>query len=46
MTTTEEIKDLTSRLYYCSNSKEGRKMRQWIERKIKKLEKQLTNERG
>ena len=37
----EEIRDLTSRLYYCSNSKEGNKMRRWIERKIKKLEREI-----
>jgi len=36
----EEIKDLTNRLYYCSGSKEGKKMRKWIERKVKTLEKQ------
>ena len=40
MTTNEEIKELISRLYYCSDSKEGRKAREWIERKIKTLEKQ------
>jgi hypothetical protein len=34
-----EIRDLSSRLYYCSNSGEGRKMRKWIEKRIRQLEK-------
>jgi hypothetical protein len=36
-----EIRDLGSRLYYCSNSGEGRKMRRWIERRIRELERKL-----
>lgn len=37
-----EIRDLSSRLYYCSNSGEGRKMRKWIEQRIRALEKVLA----
>ena len=40
--TVREIEDLGSRLYYCSNSADGRKMRKWIEKEIKKLEKKLN----
>jgi transcription elongation GreA/GreB family factor len=36
-----EIQDLGSRLYYCSDSGEGRKMRRWIERRIRELERQI-----
>jgi hypothetical protein len=36
-----EIKDLGSRLYYCSDSGEGRKMRKWIEARIHGLERVL-----
>jgi len=36
-----EIKDLSSRLYYCSNTGEGRKMRRWIESAIRAKEKQI-----
>ncbi len=41
MTPREEIRDLGSRLYYCSDSGEGRKMRKWIEARIKALEREL-----
>lgn len=34
----KEIKDLADRLYYCSDSKEGRKVRKWIEKRIIELE--------
>jgi hypothetical protein len=37
-----EIKDLGSRLYYCSESGEGRKMRRWIEARIRSLERVLA----
>jgi len=37
----EEIRDLGNRLYYCSNSGEGRKMRKYIEKRIKILERLL-----
>lgn len=37
----ERISDLGSRLYYCSNSGEGRKMRRWIEKEIKRLEAEI-----
>jgi len=40
MNRTEEIKDLSARLYYCSNSGEGRKMRKWIEQRIRELERE------
>jgi hypothetical protein len=39
-----EIRDLGGRLYYCSSSGEGRKMRRWIERRIRELEKELSKE--
>ena len=41
----KEITELSSRLYYCSNSREGNKMRKWIEKRIKTLEKEITQER-
>ncbi len=38
MSPREEIRDLGGRLYYCSSSGEGRKMRKMIEKRIKALE--------
>ena len=37
-----EIRDLGGRLYYCSDSGEGRKMRKWIEARIRNLERVLA----
>ncbi len=37
-----EIRDLGVRLCYCSDSREGRKMRKWIEAKIRMLERVLA----
>ena len=34
----KEIRELGERLYYCSDSKDGRKMRKMIEKRIKELE--------
>lgn len=34
--------DLASRLYYCSNSPDGRKMRRWIEKQLRQLDKELA----
>jgi hypothetical protein len=36
-----EIKDLGERLYYCSNSGEGRKMRREIEKAIRQKEQEI-----
>jgi len=40
-----EVMDLSARLYYCSDSKEGNKMRKWVEKRIEKLEKEIKKER-
>jgi len=38
----EQIRDLGNRLYYCSDSPDGRKTRKEIERKIKQLEREVS----
>jgi hypothetical protein len=36
-----ELEDLGSRLYYCSNSGEGRKVRRELEKSIRAIEREL-----
>lgn len=39
-----EARDLSSRLYYCSNSGEGRKVRSELEKRIRAIERKLGKE--
>lgn len=41
----EEQRDLVARLYYCSNSGEGKKVRKELERRIKELDKVIEEKR-
>jgi len=45
MTKREEVADLSNRLYYCSDTGEGRKMRRELEQRIRKLEREIEIEK-